>query len=343
MSYNEIIEDLQKCSRCEIPTRVPLLPISHEFAMRTAGMTYRQDRTELEKVVKMNCDGVEKFGYDWALIFPDDYIEWEPFGMEMLEEEDIPVIPRKYLPATQKTFNNMVFPDIHKDGRMPFHLEAIRRVREKLDTSKCVGSRVAAPFSSVGLLLGTDALLFNVADNPGFIKDAMDKITDFIIEWGLAQRKAGVDILWVGDCLASGQFISPDTYAEMALPYTEKVVRELKKSGVFLIYHTSERSIEHIKLQCQLSVDAVNLHESVDITEIKKMTGHKKCLMGNLNPIGLLRDGSLDEIRKETRKMIEKNKQGGGYIFCTAEGITESTPIENMMAMMEAAREAAPY
>ena len=304
MSYAEILDDLKKCSRCEVPTRVPLLPISHEFAMRCAGMTYRQDRTDMDKVVKMNCSGVEKFGYDWALVFPDDYIEWEPFGLEMLDEEDIPVIPRKYLSATDRTLTGMVFPDIHSAGRMPFHLEAIRRVKEKLGTSTCVASRVAAPFSSVGLLLGTDSLLFNVADNPEFVKEAMNKITDFIITWGLAERQAGADILWVGDCLASGQFISPDSYAEMSLPYTEKVVRELKKSGVFLIYHTSEKSIEHIKLQCELSVDAVNLGEGVEITEIKKMTGNKKCMMGNFDPLDILRDATPEVIRKETTSMV---------------------------------------
>ena len=71
--------------------------------------------------------------------------------------------------------------------------------------------------------------------------------------------------------------------------------------------------------------------------------GNKKCMMGNFDPLDILRDATPEVIRKETTSMIEKNKKGGGYIFCTSEGITQNTPVENMMAMMEAARQCAAY
>lgn len=342
MSYNEILDDLKKCSLCQTPSRVPILPITLEFDMRCAGMTYRQNRTDMDKIVKMNVDAVSRFNYDWSLIFPDDYIEWEPFGLDMLEEEDIPVIPRKYLSANRDVLDNMLFPDIHKDGRMPFYLECQRRVKEKLGDGTLLGGRVAAPFTSVGLLFGTDSLMITMIDDPKLIKDTMEKISEYIINWGLAQRQAGVDVLWIGDCMASSLFISPPAFAEMAAPYVEKIAVELKKSGLFLIYHNSESSTEHIKMQCDLeSIDAINLGEAASISEIKKITNNKKCLMGNIDPLGILRDSTPETIAQETTKMIEENKQGGGYIFCTSEGTTQNTPTKNIEAMMQAAIKAA--
>ena len=344
MSYNGILEDLKKCSLCQTPSRVPILPITLEFDMRCANMTYRQNRTDMDKIIKMNLDAATRFNYDWSLIFPDDYIEWEPFGLDMLDEEDIPVTPRKYLPATCETLDNMIFPDIQKDGRMPFYLECQRRVKEKLPPNTLLGGRVAAPFTSVGLLFGTDSLLLGMIDDPQLIKDTMEKLSEYIINWGLAQREVGVDVLWIGDCLSSSQFISPPSFADLAAPYIEKIALELKKSGLFLIYHNSEKSIAHIKMQADLaSIDAINLGEGIDLAEIKELTGHKKCLMGNIDPLGILRDSTPDIIRQETTKMIEKNKQGGGYIFCTSEGTTQNTPVKNIEAMMEAAAKAAVY
>jgi len=343
MSYPGVPDDLKRCSRCEQPGRVLLFPLVLEFNMRAAGMTYRQNRTDLEKIVRMNCETVERFGYDWALIFPDDYVEWEPFGLDMFDEEDLPVTPRKYLPATAETVNKMVFPDFTRDGRMPLHLEAIRRVKEKLGESTCVAGRVAPPFGSLALLFGVEPLMLGLYDNPGFLKEAMNRISDYIILWGRAQRDAGADALWVGDCLSASSFISPEIFTDFCTPYAEKVIGELKKTGLFLIYHACETSIPHIELEARLSADAVNLGEGIEILEVKKQLKQKKCLMGNLDPIRVLRDGTVEQIRTETSQMIEKNKAAGAYIFSTSEGITQDTPQENITAMMEAAKKCAVY
>ncbi|MFH1616843.1 MAG: uroporphyrinogen decarboxylase family protein [Planctomycetota bacterium] len=342
MSSPTILDDLRKCSNCQTPNRVPLLPLGLEFNMRFAGMTYRQNRLDLEKIVQMNCQSVQKFGYDWALIFPDDYVEWEPFGLEMTDEEDIPAMPRRYFSFTPETIKKLAFPDFAQ-GRMPIHLEAIRQVRKKLDGSACLAGRVAAPFSSVGLLFGIEPLLFAIIDKPQLVKDAMGILVDYIIRWGKAQQDAGAEILWIGDCFSSSQFLSLAMFEEFSVPYTKTVALELKRSGLFIIYHTSENSIPHIKLQADLPVDTVNLGEKVEIKKIKELINHKKCLMGNLNPVEVLRDATPDEVYDRTLSMIECNKDAGAYIFSTSEGITQNSTTENVTAMMKAARQASVY
>ena len=342
MSYPGIIEDLKKLSNNQMPSRVPIFPVySGGFCEKIAGVTYRQNRIDLEKMVDTSCIASEKYDYDWAWVFPDDFVEWEPFGVGTIDKENLPVAAVKYLPANIDTLNSMVFPDFSQ-GRMPIHLEAIRRVKDKLGNSTAVAGRIAAPFSALALLFGVSPLMMGIYDNPKFFKETMTKLSDFIISWGIAQRNTGVDILWVGDCLAGSSFISPEAFAEFVMPYAEEVIGELKKTGVFLIYHACETSFAHIKLEAELSIDAVNIGDGIEIMEVKKQIKKKKCLMGNLNPI-YLRDSTPDGICRETAQMIENNKTEGGYIFSTAEGVTDDTAEENVAAMMETAKKYAAY
>lgn len=342
MSYSNVLDDLKKLSHNHLPNRVPIFPIpAGGFCEKVAGVTYRQNRTDLKKMVHTSCIGAEKFDYDWAWVFPDDFVEWEPFGVETLDNENLPIAAIKYLPATFETLSSMVFPNFSQ-GRMPLHLETIRRVKNKLGNLTAVTGRIAAPFSTLALLFGVEPLMLGIYDNPKFFKEAMAKLSDFIISWGIAQRNAGADILWVGDCLAGSAFISSGVFAEFVIPYAEKVIRELKKTEVFLIYHACETSLAHIKLEAELSVDAVNIGDGIEIMEVKKQIKNNKCLTGNFNPI-YLRDSTPDKICRETARMIENNKIEGGYIFSTSEGITNDTAEENVAAMMETARKYVAY
>ena len=87
----------------------------------------------------------------------------------------------------------------------------------------------------------------------------------------------------------------------------------------------------------QLSFDTINIGEGIDIGEVKQAIGQKKCLMGNLDTLNVLREGTPQEVAEETRQIVEKGKVGGGYIFCTGEGIPADTPGENVAAMVRAA------
>jgi uroporphyrinogen decarboxylase len=336
MTGSTVFDNLKKCAALEKPSRIPLIPFAVEFNMRYAGMTYRQARLDLDKTVRMTCDTVEEFHYDWAMVFPDDFVEWESFGCEVMDEEDIPTTARKHIPATREVLKAMTFPDFSVD-RMPIHLESIRQVRKNIDDSVCVASRVAAPFTSLALLFGVEALMLSLIDDQDFVVAGMEKLTPYIVRWGKAQQEAGAEILWVGDVLAGSQFISPEHYEEFALPYARRIITELQECGIFLIYHAAEKSVPHLQLESGLGVNVLNIGENVDIPTIRPQLGGSCCLSGNINTLGTLRSGTPDEVREETARMIDSNKQAPGYIFCTSEGTPQDTPPENVAAMMDEA------
>jgi len=344
MAYKGVIEDIQKCILLKEPSRIPVFAISMEFDIYNLSISHRDYERNFEKMVFSSIKSVEKFDYDWVLLHPDDYIEFEGI-VETIKKEDtsIPVIAKNYIKPTQEILEEFRMPDFKKDLRMPVYLEALKEIKNKLGDSICLTGRLAAPFSSAALVFGISETMILTTERSDILNKALNFFTELQINWGIEQVRAGADAIWIGDCVASSNFISAETFQKFAAPGIKAVAKELKKYGCINYYHAAEKSISHLKLMPDMGIDIVNIGEGIDILEAKELIGSRICISGNLSPIKVLANGSVDDVRVEVKRIINSGKKGGGYIFNTEEGIPYYTPVENVKAMMETAREFGRY
>ena len=337
MAYSGVLEDFRACSEGRAPSRMPVFALGLEFEYLRSGMTYRDTRTNVTMMVQSQVQAVRDFDYDWAIIFPDDYIEFEPLGLEMRDDEDHPTMPAAYLPMNRETLNRFRIPDAQKEMRLPIHLEMLRKTKEALGDSVLVMGRIAAPFSTLGLVYGIDELMVAMMTGPDLVRDNMKFFADHQIAFGKAQLEAGADLLWLGDCCSASKFIRLEHFKDFAFEPAATVAEALKKAGGLLIYHNNDTSVPHLKEQVQLPVHAVNVGEGVRIAEVKQEIQPTIALTGNFDPM-LLRDGAPETIAAETERMIRRDLPGGRYMFNTGEGVMATTPPENVKAMMRAAK-----
>jgi len=320
---------------------MPVFCLGLEFHLRQAGVTDREARLDVEKMVACQVQAVRAYDEDWAAIFPDDYIEFEPLGLSMRDDEHHPTMPVAYLPFTCETLHRFRIPNPHQEMRLPIHLEMLRRLKEQLGESVLVMGRIAAPFSAVGLVYGIEELMMGLITQPELVKDNAKFFIDHQIAFGRAQLEAGADLLWLGDCCAASAFCSPSHFSEFAFDAAAEVAEALAAAGGLLVYHTAETSLAHLAMQVQLPVHAVNCGEGLCITEAKNSLDPNLCLMGNFNPL-LLRDGSPEQVAEATEQMIAKNLPGGRYIFNTGEGVMCNSPAANVAATLNTANKLAP-
>src|ERR1039458_777469 len=66
-------------------------------------------------------------------------------------------------------------------------------------------------------------------------------------------------------------------------------------------------------------------------------------LFGNIDPSGVLANGTVEEVREATRQLISTWKPGGRFILNSGCAIPPTTPPENIRAMIETARECGEY
>ncbi len=242
-------------------------------------------------------------------------------------------------PATRETLKNLKMPDPNKDGRMPVKLEAIRKIRQHFGNKVCLCGGNAAPFSSTCLLYGIQETMMLIHTDPKLLHATNDFFAEFQKMWGIAQLKAGADAIWLGDCNAMSRLISAEQYRNFAFDSCKKVVGAYNEAEGLTFLHNSEESIPHLELETQLGASVISVGPGIEIGKAEETVKGKTCLMGNLDPVNILMNGTAEQVSKETERIITAGKINGGYLFDTGEMVPRDTPEENMRAMIKAARE----
>ncbi len=67
------------------------------------------------QMVECQLQAVQRRDYDWILLLPDDYIEFEPLGVETTVKKRIPPAAVANPPATRETLNGLRVPDADTD------------------------------------------------------------------------------------------------------------------------------------------------------------------------------------------------------------------------------------
>lgn len=343
MAYQGVIEDFRKAIAMGKPERVPVVACSEEFDVHTCGngVTYNEYNRDAKIMATTQISAVKNYNYDWAWLQIDDCIVYEALGVEVKGDGDILPATCGYLPATRETLTSLPVLDPRKDGRMPVLLEAIKRVKDEFGDTLLVCGRTEAPFSSVALLYGIEETMLLPSMDPKLLLDTLRYFVDAQTAFGLAQRESGADAVWFGDCNASGHLMSERYYEEYAMPYVANVVKEYDKAGLWSIYHASEEKEGHLRLQADSGVSALSVGPGLDIAKAKAAVGDKVCLIGNLDPVNVLMNGTGEQVAEEAKRIMEIGKQDGGYIFNTGEMVPRDVPVENMKAMLSSAREVA--
>jgi uroporphyrinogen decarboxylase len=340
MAYGGVIGDFGAAIALGEPSRVPVCACSEEFDVRVCGggITYCQYDSDPAIMAATQIAAVKRFDYDWAWLQVDDCIVFEVLGVGVRGSGSILRATCDYLPATRGTFDGLGKPDPRRDGRMPVLVEAIRRIKDEFGDEVLVCGRTEAPFSSVALLYGIEETMLLPLMDPELLTDTLRFFVEVQTEFGLAQREAGADAVWFGDCNASGHLMSERYYEDFALPYVTECVREYDKAGLWSIYHASEEKEGHLRLQAGSGVSILSVGPGLDMARAKEIAGGRVCLIGNLDPVNVLMNGAPDRVAAEAERIMTAGKHGGGYIFNTGEMVPRDTPVENMEAMLRAAR-----
>jgi uroporphyrinogen decarboxylase len=78
--------------------------------------------------------------------------------------------------------------------------------------------------------------------------------------------------------------------------------------------------------------------ESMDPVQIKAKYGNDICLRGGISVQDIVSRGTIEDVKAETRRIVEALKPGGGYILSPGHPVLQDDiPVENILAMYETA------
>ena len=203
-----------------------------------------------------------------------------------------------------------------------------------VDVSPCV-------FEMYNRLRGMEGALLDLAAQPSLAYEMLGRCADFAVMVSEAAcERFSVDWLWTGDDVAGQQslFMSPACWRELAKPHLERVVRVGASRGLPVAYHCCGALRPIIPDLINIGITVLNPVQcncpGMDPLELKREFGSQLTFMGGVDTQNLLPNGSADEVRRATARLIEgMTSDGGGYILAASHTVPPETSDENLFAM----------
>jgi [methyl-Co(III) methanol-specific corrinoid protein]:coenzyme M methyltransferase len=151
------------------------------------------------------------------------------------------------------------------------------------------------------------------------------------IQYANAQLRAGADAVVLADH-ATGNLVGPYTYQEYLLPIHQEIMARI---GGPVILHVCGNCADRLHLFAQSGADAYHFEWQVDAKKTVKKIGKQVSLIGNVNNPQVLFLGTPEQVYEQARYAI----QAGVNIIGPECAIPLATPIENLRAIVSAARE----
>ena len=211
-------------------------------------------------------------------------------------------------------------------------LDAISILRKHVGGRAAIWGKVMGPWTLSYHMAGTQNLLLQVGmEEKEKVVKMLRQLMDVTIRFANAQLRAGADAVVMADH-ATGSLVGPDTYEDYLLPIHQEVTARI---GGPVILHVCGNCSDRLHLFAQSGADAYHFEWQVDAKKAVEKIGKQISLIGNVNNPQVLLQGTPEEAYRQARYAID----AGVNIIGPECAIPLATPIENLMAIVAAARE----
>lgn len=324
---------------------VPYTPI---WLMRQAGRYMREYREvrarttflELCKTSSLAAEvtvtAAERLGVDAAIIFADILLILEPMGIDLeFAQGEGPVIHNPIRSGADVDRLR----EVENADALDFVFQAIKETRRALKADIPLIGFSGAPFTLASYLCEgggsknyviTKTLMYN---DSGAWHSMMSLISRALSRYLNAQIEAGAQAVqlfdsWVG-CL------SPEDYREFVLPHTRSVIENITPDVPVIHFGTGTGTL--LELMREAGGDVIGLDWRVQLNDAWSRVGHDVSVMGNLDPVVLFADRNY--VTSQAKKILDQVGRRPGHIFNLGHGILPDTPVDNVIALVDAVHE----
>ncbi len=221
--------------------------------------------------------------------------------------------------------------------------DTIKRLRERNDKYFLV--RIyGGHFEKAYFARGFENFLADMAGEPEQARRLLRKIIDknlVMLENFLSIPE--IDGVLLGSDWGSqlDLLMSPDVWQEMIRPGEQKEYDLIHSYGKDVWVHSCGNIEKLIPSLVEMKLDVLNpiQPEAMNISELKRLYGDKLTFWGGISTQQTLPYGTPDAVRSEARNVRDLMGRNGGYIFSPAQAIQSDVPVDNILALLDVARE----
>ncbi|MDQ1326843.1 MAG: Uroporphyrinogen deCOase protein [Candidatus Poribacteria bacterium] len=195
-------------------------------------------------------------------------------------------------------------------------------------------SHVGSPLWHTYQIWGFEGMMTMIAEHPDLVKHACKRFLIQSIHSVQQNAMLGANGIWIEECFTD--MISPKAFEEINVSILQTLVEEIRKAGMKSIYYYCGDPSGKWDQILAVGADAVSLEESkkgfvIDIDDVVDRINGRCTVLGNLDAIHLLPDGTEDELRAEITRQIQAGRRNNGkFIMSIGSPVTPGTTVDRV-------------
>lgn len=228
-------------------------------------------------------------------------VEAEAFGASIhVEDYEVPTVVGALI-TDEDEAQALSVPAVGA-GRTGLYVEAIRRACQYIQ-DRPVFAGIIGPFSLAGRLMDVSEALVNCYAEPDMVHIAMEKTTEFLIQYALAYKAAGAQGVVMAEPLTG--LLSPELAAEFSEPYVRKIVEAVQTPEFIVIYHNCGGNAVLMAESIQRTgAAAYHFGDAISMADMLPKFPEDTLVMGNISPSAQFLNGTPDSIYAATQALM---------------------------------------
>ncbi len=289
-----------------------------------------------ELATEITVTPVEKLGVDAAILFADILLILEPMGVGLeYSKGDGPVLHRPV--RSGKDVDGLK--EFKVETELAYVYDSVKKIRKELKNKVPLIGFAGAPFTLASYLIEgsgsrnyvhTKRLFYSA---PEAWKRLMARLAKVIGEYLNCQIAAGAQAVQIFDSWAG--CLTPADYEQFVQPYTKAVIDAVTPGVPVINFSTGTTGL--LKNIRAAGGDVIGLDWRVNLDEGWAAVGHDVAVQGNLDPVALF--ASPKEIKSRVAEILRRAAGRPGHIFNLGHGVLPETPVDHVIAMVDAVHE----
>lgn len=222
---------------------------------------------------------------------------------------------------------------------------AVAKAREAANEFAVIGPWVSL-FEIYCQLRGLEQSLMDLVENPDLVNAILDRVESIQTEMMrrfFACAGESLDLVFISDDIAgqNSLLMSPAMWKRYLEPRLTRWCDLIHSHGLRAFYHTDGAARRLIGPILDCGVDVLNPIQhacpGMELDGLKRDFGSRVIFHGGVDNQFALPRGTPEDVRRETHDCLRTLGAGGeGFICCSCHNVQAGTPLENILAMIEA-------
>ena len=324
------------------PERVPVTLFGGGmWSIKHWGSSFQELANDAERMTQMLVDMSEKLQCDivYAGSGYNNFhasalggrIKFREIGAPDLEEP---------LVSSEEDIDKLNIEDVDKDETINTVKEALRKTKAQIGDKYVVTMTAWGPFTLAARLVGEEDMMKATFKKPAFVEKVINFATDLLIHLYTDIVEDGtLEVISLADPTASGDLISKRQFKQFAIPALKRFTDWARSKGVHTLLHICGNTTDRLELFPDTGASCISLDHKTDIARAKEVLQGKMCFAGNVDPVQVMLQGSVEDVEQTCKKIIEVAGTDGAFVLMPGCDIPPDVPYENIQKFIQVARE----